>query len=123
MGSIANPVSTGASRAAAFALAGAWLLPLAACSKTSDGTVIMPKPPAISSLVPSSAFVPSWMRSKKPEPQPEIVAAAAFPPPPASSAPKAKRRIQPVIVRRNSSGKLACNNETGPNGRVRVVCK
>ena len=122
MGSLRKHLSAGTGRFAAAALAGACLLPLAACSKTSDGTVIIPKPPAISSLVPVQSFVPAWARSRR-QPEPYAVPAAEteFPEtPPASASP---RRIKPVMVRRDSTGKLACHNQTASNGRVRVVCK
>ena len=79
----------------------------------------------MSSLMPTTELVPSWMRRRQqPQAYEPEVAANEFPPsPPPASAPPAKRRIKPVMVRRDSSGKLACSNQTGANGRVRVVCK
>ena len=122
MGTLRKHPLTGMNRFAAAALAGACLLPLAACSKTSDGTVIMPKPPAISSLVPVQSFVPAWARSRRqPEPYAVAVAETDFPEAPPASTPP--RRIKPVMVRRDSAGKLACHNQTASNGRVRVICK
>lgn len=123
MGSLIATVPAGACRLTLAALAGVWLLPLAGCSKTSDGTVILPKPPAVSSLMPTTPLVPSWMRRRQqPQTYEAVYAEDEFPTPP-SSPPAAKRRIKPVMVRRDSSGKLACSNQAGANGRVRVVCK
>ena len=123
MGCPSAKIPTGVVRCAVIVLAGACLLPLAACSKTSDGTVILPKPPAVSSLVPVSSFVPSWARRSKPETSETIIAESRFPPVPESTPAPAKQRIKPVVIRRDPSGKLACANQTGANGRVRVVCK
>ncbi len=63
-------------------VAGSMMLPLGACSRTSDGTVVMDNPVALPSLnlkVPKPQL-PSWMKRKEPEP---VVVAQNFPPPPA----------------------------------------
>lgn len=122
MGSPSAASSAGLYRLAVLAFAAASLLPLAACSRTSDGTVILPKPPAVSSLVPTERLVPAWMRRRQPEAYDVAAAETAFPEPPPAARP-AQRRIKPVMVRRDASGRLACRNQTGANGRVRVVCK
>jgi len=67
--------------------------------------------------------VPSWARRSKPQTGETVVAESLFPPVPESTQAPAKQRIKPVVVRRDPSGKLACANQTGAGGRVRVVCK
>jgi hypothetical protein len=102
-------------------MAGSLMLPLGACSRTSDGTVVMDKPVALPSfnLMPDKSLVPSWMRLKKPEAEPAPVA-ANFPPPPARrTAPRRKTR-PPVVT--SGSGDLACKN-VSEGGRVRMVCQ
>lgn len=101
-------------------VAGSIMLPLGACSRTSDGTVVMAKPVALPSfsLKPAAPLIPSWMRPK-PEPEPVSVA-ANFPPPPVTrTAPRRKAR-PPVVA--TSAGKLACKN-VSEGGRVRMVCE
>jgi len=99
-------------------MAGSWLA-LAACSRTSDGSIRVDTPvdlPGLN-LAPPKPAVPSWMKfgSAKPEPT-----GSNFPPPPAdNTAPK--RKVLPPVVK-TSSGKLDCKNQT-ENGRVRMVCK
>lgn len=100
-------------------VAGSLLLPLGACSRTSDGTIVAENPVALPSLnlMPVKPVLPSWMRRKQPEP---VVAAANFPPPPAKrTAPRRKPR--PPVVK-TASGKLECKNQT-EGGRVRMVCQ
>ena len=102
-------------------MAGSLLLPLGACTRTSDGTIVAENPIALPSfsLVPAKPLVPSWMMRKKPEPDPAAVA-ANFPPPPAKkTAPR--RKVRPPVVT-TSSGNLACQN-VSEGGRVRMVCK
>ena len=62
---------TGSRKLATMAFAGSMLLPLAACSRTSDGTIVVDKPVVLPSfnLMAAKPLVPSWMR-KKPEPDP-----------------------------------------------------
>jgi hypothetical protein len=110
----------GTRRIAMVVMAGSLLLPLGACTRTSDGTIVVEKPIALPSLslMPVKPLVPSWMR-KKPEPDPAAVA-ANFPPPPAKkTAPR--RKVRPPVVT-TSSGNLACQN-VSEGGRVRMVCK
>ncbi len=105
-------------------LAGCWLVPLAACSRTSDGTVVMKKPPAISALLPVKPVLPSWMRRKQSQVEEAPVVASQFPPPPArKTSVTTRKRMKPLVVRPDTSAKLACRNQTGPGGRVRVVCQ
>ena len=115
----------GTRRIAIISFAGCWLLPLAACSRTSDGTVIIEKPPAIATLLPVKPALPSWMRKKQPEAEEAVVVASQFPPPPAPARKVAatRKRIKPIGVRPDANAKLACRNQTGAGGRVRVVCK
>jgi hypothetical protein len=103
-------------------LAGCWLLPLAACSRTSDGTVVVKKPPAISALLPVKPVLPSWMRRKQTRVE-ETSVVSQFPPPPARKTAPARKRMKPLVVRPDASAKLACRNQTGAGGRVRVVCQ
>jgi hypothetical protein len=101
-------------------VAGSLLLPLGACSRTSDGTIVMDKPAALPdfNLMPAEQYVPSWMRRKQPEPR--ASAGPNFPPPPArKTAPK--RRVSPPVVT-TSSCNLACKN-VGEGGRVHMVCE
>jgi hypothetical protein len=113
----------GTHRIAAIFLAGCWLLPLAACSRTSDGTVVMKKPPAISTLLPGKPVLLSWMRRKPSPPEEPSIVAAQFPPPPERKAARAKKRMTPAAVRPDADAKLVCHNQTGSDGRVRVICK
>ncbi len=98
-------------------VAGGLLLPLAACARTSDGTLIVPKTPPIPSvnLEPAKRFVPSWMKADAPEP----VVANNFPPPPAKAAVPRRKAKPPVLT--TKSGNLACR-QVGEGGRVRMVC-
>ena len=101
-------------------VAGSLLLPLGACSRTSDGTIVMDKPVALPSLniMPTKPLVPSWMRPKQPEVQDAV--ASNFPPPPAKKT-SARRKVRPPVVT-TSSGNLACKN-VSEGGRVRMVCE
>lgn len=114
---------TATRRIVLIALAGCWLLPVAACSRTSDGTVVMKKPPAISTLLPVKPVLPSWMHKKQPEAEMAPVVASEFPPPPARKPAAPKKRITPVGVKPDANAKLACLNQAGAGGRIRVVCK
>jgi hypothetical protein len=89
------------------------LFPVAACTRTSDGTVVMKKPPQISSLLPS--WTP-WKR-RKADPAPVPV---AFPPPPAAA--PVKPRQKPLLPQARAMT-LDCTNRSDAGGRVRVVCK
>ena len=73
----------GTRRVGMMVVAGSLLLPLGACSRTSDGTIVMDKPVALPSfdLMPAKPLVPSWMRRKQPEVK-QASAAPNFPPPP-----------------------------------------
>lgn len=106
-------------RIGAMMVAGGMLLAVAACSRTSDGSIVVDTPvdlPGLN-LVPPKPAVPSWMKFKSAKPEP---VGTNFPPPPATKA-APKRKAQPPLVKANS-GKLECKNQT-ENGRVRMVCK
>jgi len=110
----------GTRRIGAILVAGSVMLPLAACSRTSDGTIVVEKPAALSNIrFPEvKPSVPQWMRRKQPEPQP--VAEPNFPPPPiTATAPR--HRPRPPVVQSNA-GKLSCKN-VSEGGRVRMVCQ
>lgn len=94
-------------------------LTLAACSRTSDGTVVADsRIPVPDMTIPSiDPIVPSWMR-KKPQPEP---VAQNFPEPPHTEQPRPRTKTQPPVVR-SSSGNLSCENKTEA-GRVHMVCK
>lgn len=97
----------------------AGLVPLAACTRTSDGTVVLKKPPAMPNLMPS--FFRRTDNSRfPPAPQPAVQSAA-----PVTAAkprpPRRKAEFGPVKVA--PTGALTCKNEVQPDGRVRVVCK
>ncbi len=102
-------------------VAGSMMLPLGACSRTSDGTIVVDKPVALPSfnLMPDKPLVPSWMRRKKPEADPAAIAANFPPPPVKKTAPR--RKVRPPVVT-TSSGNLACKN-VSEGGRVRMVCQ
>lgn len=111
-----SEMMTGLSRIA-VALIVFGLVPLAGCTRTSDGTVVMPKPPALPTLS-FSKLLPSLGPARPAEPEP--IAAAQFPAapkPPARTRPKATGRI---VMEKTS---LACLDQTGAGDRVRVVCK
>lgn len=99
-------------------VAGSMMLPLAACSRTSDGTIVMDKPVVLPSLnLPSAEpLIPSWMK-RKPEPAP---VARNFPPPPAKKTTPRRKAHPPVVT--TGSGNLACKN-VSEGGRVRMVCE
>ena len=111
---------TGSRKLATMAFAGSMMLPLAGCSRTSDGTIIVDNPVALPSLnlMGAKPFVPSWMR-KKPQPQPAEIA-ANFPPPPVKKTRPRRKPSPPVVT--TASGKLECTNQTD-GGRVRMVCR
>ena len=91
------------------------LVPLGACTRTSDGTVVMKKPPALTTLLPANPF---W---KKRETVHAPVAASQFPPAPRQTGAAGRTtqaRRKPVVAKAT----LACLNQTGPGDRVRVVC-
>ena len=102
-------------------VAGSLLLPLGACSRTSDGTIVMDKPVALPSfnLMPTKPLIPSWMRRKQAEPEP--VSAARI-----SRRRPRRRRLRNARAaparRHDGSGKLACKN-VSEGGRVRMVCE
>jgi len=109
----------GLNKIGAMMVAGGMLLSLAACSRTSDGSIVVDTPvdlPGLN-LAPPKPAVPSWMKFKSAKPGP---VGSSFPPPPATKA-APKRKVQPPVVKANS-GKLDCKNQT-ENGRVRMVCK
>ncbi len=87
------------------------LMPLAGCSRTSDGTVVMPVKP----LTVPSFRVPKLMpRFGRAEP------ATQFPPELAN--PKASRKARYKPVRRISVTQAACLEQNPSGERVRVVC-
>lgn len=99
-------------------VAGSLLLPLAACSRTSDGTIIVPRTPPIPtvSMEPARRFIPSWMKRDEPEP----AVAESFPPPPQKKAAPRRTARPPVVT--TSKGNLACRN-VSEGGRIRMVCE
>ena len=110
----------GTRRVGMMVVAGSLLLPLGACSRTSDGTIVMDKPVALPSfdLMPAKPLFPSWGRRKQPEVK-QASAAPNFPPPPRKAA--TKRKVRPPVVT-TPSGDLACKN-VSEGGRVRMVCE
>ena len=103
-------------------VAGSLMLPLGACSRTSDGTIVMDKPVALPSLnlMPTKPLLPSWMRRKQPEVEQARTVASNFPPPPARKAAPRRKARPPVVT--TGSGNLACKN-VSEGGRVRMVCE
>lgn len=101
--------------------AGSLMLPLAACSRTSDGTIVAERPVALPSfnLMPGKPLVPSWMKR---EPEPEPVVEPNFPPAPARKAAAPRRKTKPPVVVTSGSGNLACKS-VSESGRVRMVCE
>jgi hypothetical protein len=110
---------SGSRRIGMIVIACGALWTLAACSRTSDGTIVADsRIPVPDMTLPSvDPLVPSWMR-KKPKPEP---VAATFPPAPETEQPRARRKTQPPVVR-SKSGNLSCENKT-ENGRVHMVCQ
>ncbi len=114
--------TAGLRRVAFAVLVCAGLVPLGACSRTSDGTVVLKKPPAVSSLLPS------WARWKPRRAEPAPVFASQFPPVPErqASTPRvrtAKERPKTGPVRLGPKANLACLDRSKPGERVRVVCQ
>ena len=95
------------------------LVPLAACTRTSDGTVVLKKPPAMPNLMPS--FFRRADNSRfPPAPQPEVQSAA----PVTAAKPKPSRRKSsygPITVAPTEA--LTCKNVVQPDGRIQIVCK
>jgi len=100
---------------------GSMMLALGACSRTSDGTIVMDKPVALPSLnIPTmKPEFPDWMKRKTPEPAPAATA-RNFPPPPETKAAPRRKTRPPVVT--SGSGNLACRN-VSEGGRVRMVCE
>ncbi|MEW9808038.1 hypothetical protein ABUE31_18785 [Mesorhizobium sp. ZMM04-5] len=96
--------------------AGSMMLTLAACSRTSDGTVVLPKAATIPTidLAPAGRFVPSWMKRNEP-----TRAAHNFPPAPEKKTPPRRKTQAPVVS--SGSGNLACKT-VNDGTRVRMVC-
>jgi hypothetical protein len=111
----------GTRRVGMMVVAGSLLLPLGACSRTSDGTIVMDKPVALPSfnLMPAKPLFPLWGRRKQPEVEQATAAGPNFPPPPRKTA--TKRKVRPPVVTA-PSGDLACKN-VSEGGRVRMVCE
>ena len=103
-------------------VAGSMMLPLGACSRTSDGTIVVDNPVALPSLniAPMKPVLPSWMKPKAPEPAP-VATAQNFPPPPATRKTAPRRKTRPPVIA-SGSGNLACKN-VSEGGRVRMVCE
>jgi hypothetical protein len=115
------PTMIGLPRFAFLAAVCCGLLPLEGCSRTSDGTVVMPKTPQMSFSMPAR-LTPAWARRAPREAEPYPVAAAQFPPPP--EAETASPRTRSTSGRRPvREAALACANQTDSRGRTRVVCK
>ena len=98
---------------------------LGACSRTSDGTVVMMKPPTIPLPTPDWGF---W---KKKQPEQPAYVAAPFPSAPAQTTPPAPKRahkskplFRSPLMTLDGKGDLKCESVKEPkNGRVSVVCK
>lgn len=102
-------------------VAGGALLSLAACSRTSDGTIVadnMPmQMPGLNLAPKTPEFVPDWMR-KQPDPESYD---ANFPPAPEAQSQRSRTQVRPPVVK-SGSGNIACENKA-VEGRVRMVCK
>ncbi len=112
---------TGLRRIGVTMVAGSALFSLAACSRTSDGTIVannMPmEMPGLNLAPKTPEFVPGWMR-KQPEPD---TYDANFPPPPEAENHRSRTKVRPPVVK-SGSGKIACENKA-VEGRVKMVCK
>ncbi len=100
-------------------VSGGAMLCLAGCSRTSDGTIVVPQTPRLPGfdMEAGEKLVPAFMKKPKtPEP-----AGVNFPPPPETETPKPRRKAMPPVVA-TKSGNLACSN-VSDGGRVRMVCK
>lgn len=105
------------------------LLAAGACTRTSDGSVVVQAPPGL-------AFaVPSYLRSGGDGAQTQAAAFPPAPPPAAQPVRSAPGRTVPQVRtwkvggvqapfrRADATAPLACRNETGDGGRVKVVCQ
>ncbi len=98
------------------------VLALQGCSRTSDGTVVMPQPPRMSLSMPKVPM-PGWMQ-RRGEPEPDPVYAQAFPPPPEEPQSVARpRAVKPMTPRVMRKAQMECGKEQDAKGRIRVVCK
>lgn len=110
-----------------------FLVAAGACTRTSDGSVVVETPPSLSLAVPS--FLKFGGRGDKPE---TTVATATFPPAPQPAVQpvrKAPAKVVPPVKawkvggvqapfkRADTNAPLTCRNETGDGGRVKVVCE
>lgn len=102
----------------ATAVWGGAMASLAGCSRTSDGTIVVPPTPRLPAIDMEAGqkLLPAFM--KKPELQ--ETADANFPPPPQTET-RPRRKTRPPVVS-NASGNLNCSN-VSEGGRVRMVCK
>lgn len=98
-------------------------LALQGCSRTSDGTVVMPEAPRMSLSVPKMPM-PRWVkRHREPDPEPAYV--QAFPPAPeqAEGVGVTKPAHKPIQRRVMRKAQMDCVNQPDAKGRIRVVCK
>ncbi len=109
------------------------LLAAGACTRTSDGSVVVKKPPSL------SLAVPSFLKFGGNDAESEMtVAAAAFPPAPQPAVQPVRTAprkalppvkawkvggVQAPFKRADATAPLTCRNETGDGGRVKVICQ
>lgn len=111
---------SGTVRLAMIATLGCGLMSATGCSRTSDGTVVMPSAPPIASYMPS--WRPWWRRSEEPQP---VASQQSFPvaaEPAEARSNRAPRVSKPKGFAVRARGNMECVNRTQPGGRVKVVC-
>lgn len=116
-------------RIAVLAIAGAALAPAAACTRTSDGSVVMSRPLHMPAM-------PGFMRRDRHADAGASVAAVSFPQAPqphverprrVAAAPKLRawqvRTVRTPFASGRTAQPLKCHNAPSDGGRVKVVCE
>ena len=98
----------------AIALLVCGLMPVAGCTRTSDGTVVMPIKPLTAPTFNIPRLMPDYGRAKQDS-------ATRFPSPPGNPRASTKARSRPA--RRIEVTQAVCLEQNRSGERVRVVCK
>ena len=98
----------------AIALLVCGLMPVTGCTRTSDGTVVMPVKPLTAPTFNIPRLMPGYGRAKQD-------GATRFPSPPDSQQASTKARSRPA--RRIAVTQAVCLEQNKSGERVRVVCK
>lgn len=110
-------------------LCGSLVVP-AGCTRTSDGSVVMAQPVTLSLNAPFISRRDD--RGRAPDRSAQVFPPQAAPPPRTAPRKRVVPRVAawkpggvaaPFVSGSQSAKPLACHDETGANGRVKVVCE